>query len=71
MMTEVIVGAGILWLAGIPLFMYVFSEFLKEDPKFADMLRMNLEMNPMGLVLLSAAIVFWPIVLFVRVVNKR
>lgn len=66
-MIEVLIVACIIWALGIPIFMLSFKELIKDDPHASDML----SMNPLGLILLSAAIVCWPVVLLLKVVNKR
>lgn len=71
MLTEFLIGVGIAWIVGIPVFMLAFGELLKNEPSLSDMLRMNAEMNPLGMILLSAAIVFWPALLLVHFVSKR
>lgn len=71
MLVEVLIGLLILWLVGIPVFAWGIAEFLKDDPNVMEAAKMNAEMNPVGLVILSALVVFWPLVLLVRVVTKR
>ena len=70
-MAEVLIILCILWMLGIIFSMFAFGELMKDDPQLADMLRMNAEMNPVGIVLLSVAIVFWPFTLLLRVMSKR
>lgn len=66
-MIEVLIVACIIWALGIPIFMLSFKELIKDDPHASDML----SMNSLGLILLSAAIVCWPVILLLKVVNKR
>lgn len=71
MLVEISVGLLILWLIGIPVFAWGISEFIKDDPNVMEAFKMNAEMNPAGMLVLSALVVFWPLVLLVRVVTKR
>lgn len=70
-MTEFLVVLCVFWALGIVFFIFSFGEVMKDDPRVADMLRMNAESNPFGILLLSAAIVCWPFTLLLRMVNKR
>jgi hypothetical protein len=70
-MTEFLIVLCTLWALGIVFFIFSFGEIMKDDPHVADMLRMSAESNPLGLVLLSAAIVCWPFTLLLRVMNKQ
>ncbi len=70
-MTEILIALGVVWAIGIPFFAWGIADLAKNDERVSEAFRMSAELNPVGLLVLSACVVFWPAVLVVRLVSKR
>ncbi len=70
-MAEILIVVAIIWVLGIILFAWGITDLVKNDPRMTDAFRMNAEMNPVGIIMLSAAIVCWPAYLLIRMADKR